>query len=164
MPKKELVYQETQKMTQAWIWLPLLAIMAMWVAAMIHVVIGGNDLNGSTISTPALLALGSIPVSLLMLFYFISLKTVVVGDVLEIQFSPFVTERIRPNEVVRTELITYGFIGYGYRFSKQYGTVFNAKGSTGVLIYKNRGEKVLIGTQQPEALQQAIQKWRAGTD
>ncbi|WP_420155889.1 hypothetical protein [Siphonobacter sp.] len=164
MLKKELVYQETQKMTQAWIWLPLLAIMGTWLWAIIHVAVIGNDLNGSTISTPALLALGSIPFSLLTLFYFISLKTVLAGDVLEIQFSPFMTERIHSSEIVRTELIIYGFIGYGYRFSKQYGTIFNAKGNTGVLIYKNRGEKVLIGTQQPEALQQAIQKWRTGTD
>lgn len=164
MPMKELVYQETQKMTQAWIWLPLLAIMGTWLWAITHFAIVGNDLNGSTISTPALLALGSIPLSLLTLFYFIELKTVPAGDVLEIQLNPFMTERIHSSEIVRTELVTYGFIGYGYRFSKQYGTIFNAKGSTGVLIYKNRGEKVLIGTQQPETLQQAIQQWRAGTD
>lgn len=164
MLKKELIYQETQKMTQAWIWLPLLAIMGTWLWAITHFATVGNDLNGNTISIPALLVLGIIPVSLLTLFYFVELKTVLAGDVLEIQLNPFMTERIHSSEIVRTELITYGFIGYGYRFSKQYGTVFNAKGTTGILIYKNRGEKVLIGTQQPEALQQAIQQWRAVTD
>ena len=54
--------------------------------------------------------------------------------------------------VEKAEVIQYDYVGHGYRISRKYGTVHNVTGKMGLQIILKRGEKLLIGTQKPEAM------------
>lgn len=53
-------------------------------------------------------------------------------------------------------IIKYRFVGYGYRISRLYGTVYNVGGNTGLQIVRKSGEKILIGTCQEKQLEEII--------
>ena len=63
-------------------------------------------------------------------------------------------------DVERCEIISYRFIGYGYRLHPVYGTVYNVKGNQGLLIVTRTGERLLLGTQLPRELMYAVQMAR----
>jgi len=56
------------------------------------------------------------------------------------------------DRIVSIKLITYQFWSYGYHISKRYGLVYNLNGRYGLQITLNSGDKVLIGTQNKNAL------------
>jgi hypothetical protein len=58
---------------------------------------------------------------------------------------------LRWETIDSVEYISYGFIGYGWRFSSIYGEVNNVSGKKGLLITRKDGSKILLGTQKSEA-------------
>ncbi|MCK8490226.1 hypothetical protein M0L20_00100 [Spirosoma sp. RP8] len=59
---------------------------------------------------------------------------------------------IRWNDVQEATLVTYRFVGYGIRWN--FGEwVYNVAGNNGLRIRTTTNKRVLIGTQQPDELQ-----------
>ena len=69
---------------------------------------------------------------------------------------------IKLNEIKSWSVIRYGFVGYGYRVSRKYGTIHNLSGNKGLQIETQSGEKVLIGTHQAEKLRAVIEQINPG--
>ena len=64
-------------------------------------------------------------------------------------------------DVEQCEIISYRCIGYGYHKKHPIcGTVYNVKGSQGLLIVTCTGERLLLGTQLPGELLSAVQAAR----
>ncbi len=74
--------------------------------------------------------------------------------------------RIALPDVARTEVVTYrpveDYGGYGIRLTKR-GRAYIAHGDRGVRLIFGKGGRILIGSQQPEKLAQAIAAARSGT-
>ena len=50
-------------------------------------------------------------------------------------------------------MFDYGFVGgWGVRMWTKYGTVYNTKGSKGLLVELNNGKTFVIGTQKEDEL------------
>lgn len=102
-------------------------------------------------------------VSLVVAVWFpqIKLITEVRGDVLSIRFTSLWPERLIVwTDVRRLETITYkpikDFGGYGVRWATGRGMVFNARGNRGVRMELASGERIVLGSQRPKELHEAI--------
>jgi hypothetical protein len=60
------------------------------------------------------------------------------------------------SEIKEWSVIRYGFVGYGYRLSRKYGTIHNLSGNKGLQIVTKSGEKVLIGTHKADNLRAVL--------
>jgi hypothetical protein len=55
------------------------------------------------------------------------------------------------SEINKVEIISYGFVGYGWRLT-QYGTIYNIGGNMGLRLHLKSGKKVVLGTQKTKEL------------
>lgn len=90
-------------------------------------------------------------------FLYIELRTEIDPRGIRVRLRPIVSNSFSWDQIQKAEPITYGFIGYGLRFSFKHGTVYNIKGNKGVAINLKDGGRFVIGTQQPEKMMQAIE-------
>jgi hypothetical protein len=153
MEEKKL-FEEKQKFNQWWLWLLLLGLTGFITY---KIFIEKDYGNGSkTIGIIVLILM----FSLLVLFYFINLKTRVYSDRIEIKFFPFINHwkkypfaSIEKMEVIQyNPILDYG--GWGIRLG-----AYNTSGNKGLKIYykkKNYRDSILIGTQKPEELAKII--------
>lgn len=152
-------FKEVQKIRQWWIWLILLGVASIWVWGIYQQIILGKPFGSRPISDAGLLITTIIPISLIALFYTISLKTEVSTRGIKVQFYPLMSTFYSWDQIRSAEIITYKFVGYGIRYTVKYGNVYNAHGNVGLQVHKTHGENLLIGTQRPEELNQAVQKY-----
>ena len=91
-------------------------------------------------------------------FYFSKLTTHIYDDRIEYGWNIPTNDMniLYWSEVKSIDIINYSFVGYGYRLSTIYGTVYNAKGDIGIQIIKKKGEQLLIGSNKTEELKQKI--------
>jgi len=145
-------FKEVQKITQWWVWAILIGVAGIWVWGIIYQVVLGHHFGNKPLSNNGLLISAIIPFGMIGFFYLLKLKTEITSDGIDVKYFPMWSTHIKWDEIQNTEIIKYNFVGYGIRFSDDYGTVYNAKGDIGLLIQKKDGNKVLIGTQIPEQL------------
>ena len=94
-----------------------------------------------------------LPLTLLYTLYAIRLKTIIDPHRIRIKFFPLANRNISWDDVKFVEIVHYGFVGgWGVRKSPQWGTIYNTRGSVGLLVELKSGERLVIGTQHPEAL------------
>lgn len=149
---KHFVFKELQKFPW-WIYLftllPLLIIVSL--AVKFYFEENYSDITG--------LAFVLIVMVVVNLFLFIAtLKTKIDSEGIHIKFAPFTNRKILWTNVESAEVVKYGFVGYGWRFSFKYGRVYNTKGNMGLFIITKKKKKILVGTQQPEKLASIINK------
>ena len=152
-------FKETQKMTQWWLWAILMSTTGIVLWEIVAETTSRQLSWAEFVSNPELWSSALILILVLVFFYLLSLKTEVDPERIQIHYFPMWRTHIRLNEVASAEIIKYGFVGYGIRFSFRYGTVYNAKGNMGLQIVKKNGSKILIGTQCPEELKAAVHKF-----
>jgi hypothetical protein len=150
------LFKETQKMTQWWIWTILLGTTGIVLYEIINETLSRQLSLTEFVKNPQLWSSVVILMLVLVLFYLLSLKTEVNSSGISIHYFPMWRTHIPWDQIKSAELIKYGFVGYGIRFSIRYGTVYNAKGNKGLQIVKKNGSKILIGTQRPEELKAAV--------
>ena len=146
-------------MTQWWIWVLLLGSAGIWVGGVIYQVGSGHPFGNKPLSNNLLLFSLLIPFGAIIFFHLLTLKTEVGPAGITIRYFPMWSTFVSWKDVQSSEIIKYNFVGYGIRFSNDYGTVYNAKGNRGLLLQKADGKKLLIGTQLPEQLGEAVAKF-----
>lgn len=146
-------------MTQWWLWAILLGTTGIVCWGIGAETISRQLSVAEFLSSPQLWTSALILILVLVFFYLLSLKTEVDPEKIHIHYFPMWRTHIRWDNVASAELIKYGFVGYGIRFSIRHGTVYNAKGNRGLQIVKKNGSKILIGTQRPEELKAAVDKF-----
>lgn len=78
-----------------------------------------------------------------------------------LHYFPFFKKRFDWRDVKKAKVITYTFWnvgGWGIRYSRKLGIVYNVKGYQGLSIELQSGKKYVIGTQRPAEIQQFIPK------
>lgn len=93
---------------------------------------------------------------LVALFRYLELRTEIDSRGIRVRLRPISSEVFTWDQIREVEVITYGFVGYGLRFSAKYGTVYNTRGNKGVAITLRSGSRYVIGTQNPEDIKQIL--------
>lgn len=95
------------------------------------------------------------------------MRTTLLPDELQIRFGRRTRFRIPLKNVVRAYARTYHpmreYGGWGIRYAPNQSRAFNMRGDRGVQLVLRSGQRVLIGSQTPEELAEAIRK-AAGCD
>ncbi|AIZ42028.1 hypothetical protein [Cellulophaga baltica] len=156
--KENYLFYEEQKFTQWWLWLLLLLIIGYLLFDLISFSYSSDEIF--TVGTIIFNTENLIPLILvclvILLFLILKLKTTLSQDYIQISFFPFFTKKWNWSEINTTDIVTYGFVGYGIRLSLKYGTVYNIKGNHGLAIHLKNGKKLMVGTQKPEELANVI--------
>jgi len=160
------VFNETQRFDQWWLQLMLIALV-LFLGYSIYQWFFTNEAVGNVSPTDSfgqLIVIVSI-LPILILFYFLKLRTEIDESGIHYQFLPFhFSVKNLPwtaiqNCYVRTynPIMEYG--GWGYRTSLGKGSAFNVKGNKGIQIELKSGKKILFGTQKEDEAKQIIQRY-----
>lgn len=149
---QEILFKESQKFTQWWLWLLLLIANASTLYTT-FVFSSQHQVIYATIGV----------LFITFLIFIIRLTTIVKSDGIYIQFLPFVPKykHFAWDTISKSYVKTYSpikdFGGWGVRWGKG-GKAYNIAGNEGLQLEFTNGKKLLIGTQQPEALKKALQQ------
>jgi hypothetical protein len=101
-------------------------------------------------------------VGLLMSEFATPMRTTLLTDELQIRFGRRTRFRIPLKNVVRAYSRTYHPIreygGWGIRYAPNQSRAFNMRGDSGVQLILRSGQRVLVGSQTPDELAEAIRK------
>lgn len=113
---------------------------------------------GARLGVAGLVASG---IGMLLTEFLVPLHTCLVPEELQVRFGRRTRFRIPLKNVVRAYSRTYNplmeYGGWGIRYGLQ-GRAFNMRGDQGVQLELRSGQRVLIGSQDPDALAEAIRK------
>lgn len=150
-----VLYREKQKFNQWWVWLIMLGTMFISIGAGLMEYMMKGDLV-------ALIVGGGVGGLCAILFALTTLKTVVTTEGIEIGLRPFSRRRIFKSEIAKAYVRKYKpleeYGGWGYRIGPK-GKAYNVSGKFGLQLEMKNGEKILIGTQHPEVLEDVMQNY-----
>jgi len=155
-------YREVQRFRQPWLWLLVAAISGLSLWSFVQQIILGKPFGQNPAPDAAVVVIAAIfGLGFPALFYAINLTTEVRSDGLYVRFFPLhLSFRRIPNErLIKYEVQTYSPIkdygGWGIRYGRS-GKAYNVSGNRGVMLDLLDGERLLIGSQKPEDLANAI--------
>ncbi|WP_347157801.1 DUF6141 family protein [Pontibacter chitinilyticus] len=166
MEQDKILFKERQRFRQVWLWVVVLGVAGLlWAGFVYQVLLGGTFGNRPASDVQLAVLAVLLGVGLPCFFYTMRLQTEVVPGELRVRFYPFHLRPVSiPLHLVRDfERVTYNPIldygGWGIRWTF-YGKAYNMSGNEGVKLYFYNRKPLLIGSQQPEALYEAIRQAR----
>ena len=148
--QQDILFKETQRFTQWWVWLFLLGIMALPIYGIVQQLILGEPWGSKPMPDWGLIVFAVGTFAMVYFIYAIQLKTWIHPDRITLSFPPFFKKKqFLFSDIASAGVVTYGFVGYGLRISLKYGTVYNIKGNKGLALKLKNGKKFMIGTQHP---------------
>ena len=161
----EILFTERQRFKQWWLWLILLGINGLFLFGVFRQVIGGQQFGNKPMSDTGLLIATGFTILLTLLFTSFRLETQIKKDGIYVRFFPFhlsfkhyTWDTLTKSYIRQYSAITeYG--GWGLRlglFGK--GKAFNVSGDKGLQLEFTNNRKLLIGTNKPEELKEALNK------
>lgn len=163
--EKEILFTERQKFNQWWIWLILLGINGLFMFGVFKQVFGGQKFGNNPMSDTGLIIATGLTILLTILFMNFRLDTQIKKDGIYVRFFPFhfSFKHYTWNALTKCYVRQYSAIteygGWGLRlgiFGK--GTAFNVSGDKGLQLEFKTNKKLLIGTNKPDELTEALNK------
>lgn len=151
-------FKEVQKFSQWWLWLIMISLVIIPVFGIYKQFILGEEFGDNPMSDLGLIIFSLFIFGIIVLFWFMSLKTEIDKMGIRVTFLPLVRKNIKWADVKSAKIITYKFVGYGLRLSANYGTVYNVSGNKGLSLELFNGKKYLIGTQKEMELQSVLKR------
>jgi hypothetical protein len=155
-------YREVQRFRQPWLWLLVAGVSGISIWSFVQQIILGKPFGQNPASDAGVVIIAVIfGPAFPILFYAINLTTEVRSDGLYLRFFPFHLgfRRIPAETLNRCEVQTYRPIrdygGWGIRYGRG-GKAYNVSGDRGVILGLSDGSRLLIGSQKPEELVNAI--------
>lgn len=156
---KNIVFEETQRFTPWIVWIAMVGTLLLLAAILIYQLVSGEEVGNRPASNGALIAfimIYYIPGISLMLYARLTVRITNERIYYGWNIPTKDLNTILWSDVQTSEIITYKYVGHGYRLTKKYGTVYNAKGNKGLLITKKSGEKILLGSLKIDELNTAL--------
>lgn len=161
--ENEIVFSETQKFRQWWLWLILIGLNGVFVFfAFEQIGVGHKFGNLSATDVIVLVATGFI-LLLNLLFFNFRLETRIQTDGIYMRFFPFhksfnyYSWEMIDQSYVRAYSPVREYGGWGIR-TGQNGEAFNISGNQGLQMEFKGHRRLLIGTNKPEELNAALNK------
>jgi len=158
MKKEQILFNESQRFNQWWIWAIILGAMGVSIYVNIQTIQLQESLFNWTILSliiPVLLIPG--------LFYFLMLKTRIKKNGIYVRFIPFHRKEIfiAWDQLESCSVRTYSPLGEYGGWGIKYGLggagkVYNVSGNQGLQLVFTNGSRLLIGTKKPTELQEVI--------
>lgn len=158
-------YREVQRVTQLWIWIIVLVPTAIaWWAFVQQVLLskpfGTNP--GPDLAVVIIWVVFGLAFPLLILA--VNLQTEVQGNTVRLRFFPLWSRTIAVSDIQECQPRTYSPIGeywgWGIRWTPGHGWCYTIKGNRGVQLTLAGGKRLLIGSNRPEELAEAINSRR----
>jgi hypothetical protein len=160
-------FREVQRFRQKWLWIAIVVVLLGLIISfgygMIEQLVQGHPWGNRPMSDIALTIVG--PLMILMgigiswLFLRLKLLVEVREDGVHIHFVPLARQTVQFGDILSCEVRTYRPVreygGWGVKYGRA-GKVFNVSGNRGVQLKLSSGKGLLIGSQRPEELAQAI--------
>lgn len=161
----KIVFEETQRFKQWWIWVILSAVNGLFLFGVFRQVIGGHPFGDKPMSDSGLLILTVMMLALTIAFLFFKLETFIKEDGIYVRFFPmhltfkhYTWDQIKKS-YVRTYAPLAEFGGWGLRFGLfGKGIAYNVSGNQGLNLEFIDGKKILIGTNKPDEITEALKK------
>ena len=162
---KEIIFTESQKFKQWWIWLILLGVNGLFLFGVFKQVIGGEQFGDKPMGDTGLLFITGLTIVLTLLFVMMRLDTTINKEGIYVRFFPFhlkykhyAWEKLTKSYVRQYSTIKeYG--GLGIRLGLfGAGTAYNVSGDKGLQLEFSDNKKLLIGTNKPEELTEMLDK------
>lgn len=157
------IFSETQRMTLWWVWfIVLIPAGVAWYAFIEQIIFGkpfGNNPAPDFVVWIIFLLVG---IGFPLIIYSSKLTTYIDRRMIYVRFAPLATRRIELKDIQSCRVRKYRPIleygGWGIRYSFKHGRALNISGNMGVQLELKNGKKLLIGSQKPHELQQAIEQ------
>ena len=162
---KEIIFKESQKFKQWWIWLILLGVNGLFLFGVFKQVIGGDQFGDKPMGDTGLLFITGLTIVLTLLFVMMRLDTTINKEGIYVRFFPlhlkykhYAWEKLTKSYVRQYSPIKeYG--GWGIRLGLLgAGTAYNISGDKGLQLEFANNKKLLIGTNKPEELSETLNK------
>jgi len=161
----EVLFTESQKFKQWWLWLILLGINGLFLFGLFKQVIGGQQFGDKPMSNVGLIVTTVLTIVLTILFVNFRLDTTMTKDGIYVRFFPFHLkfkhyswDSLTKSYVRQYSPLTeYG--GWGLRLGLfRKGTAYNVSGDKGLQLEFTDKKKLLIGTNKPDELTETLKK------
>lgn len=157
----EILFTETQKFKQWWLWIILIGIDVFILYGVIKQVINGQQFGNKPASNTELLIISGITLLITILFLIIRLDTQIKKDGVYIKFFPLHLKfrQFTWAQLSKCYVRKYSplgeFGGWGLRFGFG-GKAYNISGNEGLQLEFTDNKKLLVGTQKPKELTEAL--------
>jgi hypothetical protein len=160
--KEQPQFREVQYMRRPWLWALVLVGTGLALYAIVQLLLLEEPFTGNTAANVSSLMVGLVVgVAFPALMFVTHLITEVRSDALYYRYVPFhftwqkiPLDRIKGHQAtVYNPIRDYGGWGIRYWFK---GKAYNVSGNRGVQLELTSGDRVLIGSQKPDGLAQAI--------
>jgi hypothetical protein len=155
-------YREVQRFRQPWLWLLIAGIFGVTVWSFVQQIVLGSPFGQNPAPDTVMMVIALVfGIAFPVLFLVGNLTVEVRGDGLYYRFFPFhwSSHRISAETLAKYEVQTYRPIrdygGWGIRYGRS-GKAYNVSGNRGVMLELSDGSRLLIGSQKPEELVNAI--------
>jgi hypothetical protein len=163
--ENDILFTEQQRFKQWWLWLILFGINFIFIFGIFKQVIGGQQFGDKPMSDNGLFMGFGIVFSLTLLFYFFKLETIIKTDGIYVRFFPihiaykkYAWDTINKSFVREYNAIgEYGGWGIHYGIFGS-GNALNVSGNKGLQLVFTNDKKLLIGTNKPQELTEALLK------
>lgn len=160
MKEEKILFEESQRFTQWWIWAIILVALGVSIYATMETI----QMDESLFNWPNFRTI--IPFFIIpALFYFLTLKTRVSENGIYVRFIPFHLKEIfiAWDQLDECYLRTYSPLGEYGGWGIKYGLggagkVYNVSGNQGLQLVFKDGARLLIGTKKPQELQEIVNK------
>lgn len=156
------IFTEVQRFRQWWVWLLVLLVAGVSWYGFIQQIVLNKPFGNNPAPDPVMIMIWVIfGLFFPALFYSLKLVTEVRYDSLYVRFFPlqFHSHKISYGEIKNYEIRTYSALkeygGYGIRYGTK-GKAYNVYGNRGIQFEFLDGKRLLIGSQRPEELIQAL--------
>lgn len=153
-------FKEIQRFRQWWLWALLIVVMGIVPGSLLLAKWRGN---AAQIGIGGVLASCVVPLSVILLFLVIKLKTRIDEDGIFYQFVPMQIKekKVAWNDIERMEIRQYSALreygGWGIRYTFGKGKALNVSGNIGLQIYLKGGKQLLLGTRRAEEMRQVLE-------
>jgi hypothetical protein len=156
------LYREVQHFRQLWLWLLLAGVAGVSIWSFVQQIIIGRPFGQNPAPDAAVAIIGAVlGIGLPVVFYAANLTVEVRSDGLYYRYFPFHRSfrRIPADSLVKFAPHTYSPIrdygGWGIRYGRG-GKAYNVSGNRGIMLELTDGQRLLIGSQKPEDLAEAM--------
>lgn len=161
---QEIIFSEKQRFNQWWIWTILIGVNGLMLFGVLQQLLFGRQFGDTPMNNTALVIVTVLSILVSSLIFVFRLETEITNEGINVRFFPFISARHYPWYTISRSFVRkysplgeYG--GWGIRFGIfGKGTAFNVSGNQGLQLVFIDDKKLLIGTNKPEELTEALMR------
>lgn len=153
-------FQEVQRFKQLWLWLLLGGLVLLFTYGIFQQLVLGEPWGSNPAPNLVLVLIYLFVLGIVVFMSSIQLKTTIDYDGIKAAFFPLTKQTILWDDVEEITIARYRPIrdygGWGVRYSFKKGKALTISGDQGIKITTKKGQKILIGTNQPQEAKKVI--------